>query len=858
MAMLEIVYAVHNFEAENEDEIAFGIGEPIVVLEKDEKYQDGWWQGRNTNGEIGLFPMNYTSPIKPTHTSPTIHRTSYHSQKSNSSTSSSRVYDRALEDRINTMSILQDPPSMPNQVLSRPPSESDRSMTPPKSTSSPPFQPSIQPQAWNVEQVANWLESVGLGLVANNFIDQEITGDILLDLTIDTLKELGITTYGRRYKVMNAINKLKADTASSYIQPNDVTDAPRPPTSPPLSKESPSPRVSMSTGHLPVISQSALRGISTLDDFANYLPETPHSTPRSPIDSDSLYQFPRKAPLPPQVGPATLDEPHRHPPFPPFLRATSPISSHSFGSSSISRSNTFNTESSKQSSASSGTVRSLENHSPHKPSILSPLRKPSQKSNHSIVSPHPSVSTPVKMIGQPDPPLNELPLTDKFDLPHKQPHDHTLSVASFDSTAQRHNSTADVFQAPEHEGWLHKKSDKYKTWNKRWFVLKGTNLFYFKSPKDTRMKGIINLRGYRIFVDETIHAGKYSFKAQHEKERTFFFYSDTLETMRMWLQMLMKATIMRDFASPVMSSNQVATVSLDMARRMRPRPPSVIMYNKPHANENPKMAMVREEEETRGDQPAPRSNPTYKQTRESGITEYPAELTNANHDDASPLDPTAHMPDSPSAIDYITKGFPDNDEDLIDPHHKQPPSSSLPALSDRSSRSTFSTESGKTRPWTNAQYIDWINSHLPPGKQVVDLSSAFRNGDTLILLLESLSHKTVRRPPTQKGGSVSMMMLDNIVTAFKFMGREGVVVDGRYTIKDVFSGNEEKILDMVDAIKTWADGLSFEKKQDSVPIDKNSGWRGSAMLDQRISQEHGSNGNSMLNSVSSNGSSLYN
>lgn len=38
------VYAIHNFEAENEDEITFKEGEPIVVLEKDEKYMDGWWQ----------------------------------------------------------------------------------------------------------------------------------------------------------------------------------------------------------------------------------------------------------------------------------------------------------------------------------------------------------------------------------------------------------------------------------------------------------------------------------------------------------------------------------------------------------------------------------------------------------------------------------------------------------------------------------------------------------------------------------------------------------------------------------------------------------------------------------------------
>lgn len=50
--MSNIVYAVHNFEAENEDEINFSVGEPIVVLEKDEKYLDGWWQVK----QMLIFP----------------------------------------------------------------------------------------------------------------------------------------------------------------------------------------------------------------------------------------------------------------------------------------------------------------------------------------------------------------------------------------------------------------------------------------------------------------------------------------------------------------------------------------------------------------------------------------------------------------------------------------------------------------------------------------------------------------------------------------------------------------------------------------------------------------------------------
>ncbi|CAJ0634072.1 15890_t:CDS:2, partial [Entrophospora sp. SA101] len=48
---LEIVYAIHTFEATNEDEVPFQYGEPII--------------GQNVKGQIGLFPMNYTSNMSP-------------------------------------------------------------------------------------------------------------------------------------------------------------------------------------------------------------------------------------------------------------------------------------------------------------------------------------------------------------------------------------------------------------------------------------------------------------------------------------------------------------------------------------------------------------------------------------------------------------------------------------------------------------------------------------------------------------------------------------------------------------------------------------------------------------------------
>lgn len=44
-------------------------------------------------------------------------------------------------------------------------------------------------------------------------LEQEITGDVLLDLNMDTLKEMGIAAYGRRYKIMTAISNLVAHQA---------------------------------------------------------------------------------------------------------------------------------------------------------------------------------------------------------------------------------------------------------------------------------------------------------------------------------------------------------------------------------------------------------------------------------------------------------------------------------------------------------------------------------------------------------------------------------------------------------------------------------------------------------------------
>lgn len=61
------------------------------------------------------------------------------------------------------------------------------------------------------------------------------------------------------------------------------------------------------------------------------------------------------------------------------------------------------------------------------------------------------------------------------------------------------------------------------------------------------MKGLLNLAGYRISVDETLYPGKYCFKAQRDGQKTFCFYTESESSMRDWLHALIKATIVRDY-----------------------------------------------------------------------------------------------------------------------------------------------------------------------------------------------------------------------------------------------------------------------------------------------------------------------
>ncbi|CAO3600056.1 unnamed protein product [Absidia cylindrospora] len=508
---MDIVYVVHQFEAENEDEISLCIGDSVMVLERDDGFGDGWWQGRNKAGQQGLFPVNYTS------TEPPIYSTTNSDDDNNNgdeeemteddgslstnsrSSSISQPSGSIITHQLETKSLYSLASSLMGKTTSQilyendDDNDSDDDDSASNITNPPILSPNITfvsknlqkavratllsttlshipPEQWQVEQVAEWLTQLGFDTAVDHFIEQEITGDILLELSLSSLKELEINTFGKRFKIHSAILALREEIFRQdpfYLHP----------------------------------SKSCL---STTEDYHWMLtgqgrPPQKYSIHRTSLGDDIIT---------PDY--TSLGNYHPYPCAHPYQYYSPPRSPHSHG-----------------------IHPSFDNGKPH-----------------------------LALSGR----------SSSFDNPH-----YHLQQSNQNVRMESSDSQEDCV-APDMEGWLYKQGDKYKTWNKRWFVLKGNNLFYFKSPKDVRMKGIINLRGYRMVCDETICMGQYSFKAQHEKERTFYFYADTDLSMKAWIQSLIKATISRDFNAPVVSSSTIPTISLDMARRMNPRPPSSLLY----------------------------------------------------------------------------------------------------------------------------------------------------------------------------------------------------------------------------------------------------------------------------------------
>ncbi|GAA6063545.1 hypothetical protein JCM10212_002657, partial [Sporobolomyces blumeae] len=336
----------------------------------------------------------------------------------------------------------------------------------------------------------------------------------------------------------------------------------------------------------------------------------------------------------------------------------------------------------------------------------------------------------------------------------------------------------------DHCGWMRKKGEKYNTWKQRFFVLKGVHLYYLKSEQERRAKGVINLSGYRVISDASIHAGEYGFKIVHDTERTHYFSAAEQITIRTWMKEIMKATILRDYSAPVVSSCDVEVLSLDVAQTMnpRPRPPSPTMR-----------AQIQKER--------------YAGTNPNTLTEKDAAILM----DFAPGSPLM----TGDALWKAADGSPQKRGDRRSVI-KSPKTTELAKLQDEPDVPPVAAKDvpGLAPPadisavdTTSAEILGWANSNLPSTCPLAtDISNSFRSGRLITRLLENLTATQSGIPDAdfdkfqqRTGTGFDAEYLDTIFSVFDYISP--LVSTDEISMEDMITGDSTRLRMLLERAK---------------------------------------------------------
>jgi len=106
-------------------------------------------------------------------------------------------------------------------------------------------------------------------------------------------------------------------------------------------------------------------------------------------------------------------------------------------------------------------------------------------------------------------------------------------------------ATSHIDAPPDKEGWLWKKGEVNKAFQRRYFVLKGNLLFYFERKVDREPIGVIILEGCTIELAEDDQE-RFSFKInfhngggeQQKGSRVYHLGTECQDTMEEWMKLL--------------------------------------------------------------------------------------------------------------------------------------------------------------------------------------------------------------------------------------------------------------------------------------------------------------------------------
>ncbi|OBZ70468.1 TPR repeat-containing protein C19B12.01 [Grifola frondosa] len=719
------------------------------------------------------------------------------------------------------------------------------------------------PSEWNVEEVVVWLRSKGFDQgVCDKFIEQEITGDVLLELDANILKtEIGIVAFGKRVRIVNAISELRRPSSVSEPeqQPQSAL-APMTPRSqshsfnytyPHSHTASMQSSAQQSYNNSPIYvppSPSVTNGLSPMGMTSIASPESPPHTgdvPASPFsrsgwrtsdpasahsgsggrrlglglaqtvpfsNGKTTKQRPAQLVLSPSdsaLGEAEGgDQPAKAEDRAVMSESESTLHQDAKGRRRRLFGRSVESSSSKEKAASLKDTASIEppasprssapaSASPHEPkedavtkrhakgrrsvdewksdrlslfggsfperlgSIESrpetikviTFSEPSDSGEEGIKPPwyrrrycsqgerkgEREGETPLSLSPNKDrdPTLLRKRTMSGSEIPTRS----TIAAAGGPNLKAGH-SILEQIGTPDHNGWMRKKGDRYNTWKLRYFVLKGPHLYWLRSnsTSETKIKGYINI------VD-----------------KAHYFSSDEQVVIREWMKALMKATINRDYTSPVMSSCNIPTIPLTVAQAMNPapRPPS------PSARDATQKALRREIPTSCPDSKGPHAERTRL---ESFFTNDTVSSNGAEGVPAKKL-ATAKSP--------------------------------VPPRPSREMRRLNSAQSDYQGP-VDTSLIEWANSHLPTSLHIVDKTGPLCSGLALLRLAEDIRGKPSSPPVPDSAfpSSPNDDKLDGLFRLFDYLLDNDVKM-GTVSINDIRQGKREKIVQLLRALKSW-------------------------------------------------------
>lgn len=740
------------------------------------------------------------------------------------------------------------------------------------------------PRSWGVVEVLDWARRKGFDeSICGKFEEHEITGDVLLELDVNLLKELEIPQFGKRVKIANAIAELRrpqsamsgagvsrgvsiggpispAGTAQSYpasptygydisrnslaggvhqsipehqaISPDgrgqDSYENPAQLASRPQSQQQPQPPFARQS------SGPTTPGSATYGEWGHSRKSSVNPSLNAPVSREvAVIEEAKRGPIP--VHQNVTPEPPMANMLPSTnvsQRATSIRSSAS--SVPTSPQTTMNRRSSVEQRAGFGHKKAKSSVDGSRPpsermsffgGTLGRNRKPAPRypsnastlnvgQEESIASSGPDRQRSLsRLVGGNTNRLTKSSIGGPQSAPAGG--NQRISVGTVGPTSPLRNndfsqsganegSALSQIGRPDYAGYMKKKGERYNTWKSRYFVLKGSHLYYMKSPQEDKVKGHIDLAGYKVFADPNGGSG-FGFQITHDREKAHSFASNEHQVIKEWMKNLMKATISRDYSAPVVSSCNIPTIPLREAQMLAPRPPSPgerAATQRAARRDNPNQLTPRDASVLMSLKDGPvspqRNGRVSQQTRGAvGLGGPPGR-------------PSRDMR-RPSDRQGSTASFYQPEDDYPAPraqtNHVAPiaAATTVPVQYNQQALQQKSASHGD-----DAVLIQWINEHLPAGtERATNLTTSFASGLLITRLIETYCHPE-SSSAIPADGSTFMAIAPgepNLEGLFTMMDKcidEGVDTAG-VSINDVRLGMEEETRRLLISLRGWVE-----------------------------------------------------